>query len=68
MSPQQLLDEVQRLEDNGYVVFLKWDGERSKKKKTLVITKPGTDTFIRRDSDDMWQSLESALMELHESD
>lgn len=67
MNQEELLGEVQRLEDDGYVVVLKWDGERSKGKKTLLISLPGTDLFIRRDSDDMWGSLESALTELRES-
>ncbi|MBB5354001.1 ribosome-associated translation inhibitor RaiA [Haloferula luteola] len=63
MNQQKLLDEVQRLEDDGYVVILKWDGERPNGKKTLLISLPGTDLFIRRDSDDMWASLDSALEE-----
>lgn len=66
MNQEELLGEVQRLEDDGYVVILTWDGERSKGKKTLLISLPGTDLFIRRDSDDMWGSLESALTELRE--
>lgn len=65
MNLSELLDEVQRLEDDGFVVFLKWDGERNSRKKTLVISKPGSDVFVRRDSDDMWSSLESAVMEVH---
>ena len=64
MSQSELLDEVQRLEDDGNVVFLKWDGERKSGKKTLVISKPGTEVFVRRDSDDIWESLESALTEV----
>ena len=59
-----LMSEVQRLEDDGYVVILKWDGERSTGKKTILISKPGTDVFVRRDSDDMCHSLESALEEV----
>lgn len=63
---QSLLDDVQRLEDEGFVVFLKWDGERNSGKKTLIIQKPGTELFVRRDSDDMWGSLESALAEVRQ--
>lgn len=63
---QSLLDDVQRLEDEGFLVFLKWDGERNSGKKTLVIQKPGTEVLVRRDSDDMWRSLESALAEVRE--
>ena len=66
VSLHELLDDVQRLEDEGYLVFLKWDGERSVGKKTLVIQKPGTELFVRRDSDDMWGSLESALAEVRD--
>jgi len=67
MSVDDLLAQVQNLEDDGYIVFLKWDGERKTGKKTLVIQKPGTDLFVRRDSDDMWASLESALAEVHQT-
>ena len=64
VTEAELLEEVQRLEDEGFIVFLKWDGERKTGKKTLAISKPGTDIFVRRDSDNMWDSLESALMEV----
>ena len=66
VSIQALLEDVQRLEDEGYLVFLKWDGERNSGKKTLVIQKPGTELFVRRDSDDMCVSLESALAKVRE--
>ena len=68
MNQSELLKEVQKLEDEGYVIFLKWDGERSRRKKTLAISKPGTDLFVRRDSDDMWASLESALREVRDTE
>jgi hypothetical protein len=31
---KDLLSEVEKLEDEGYLVLLKWDGERSSKKRT----------------------------------
>lgn len=64
MSPTELLQEVQHLEDEGYLVLIKFDGERSTRKKTIIISKEENEVFIRRDSDDLWESLASAIQEL----
>lgn len=64
MGPSELLQEVQRLEDEGYLVYIKWDGERSTRKKTIIISKEENEVFIRRDADDLWESLDSAINEL----
>lgn len=62
----QLLARVQELEDEGYVVVLKWDGEREKGKKTLFVSKPPAGPMVRRNGDDMWQLLEDLLKEFEE--
>ena len=64
MNKLELLQQIDDLESQGYVIFLKWDGERKKGKKTIIISKPETDLFIRRDSDDLWSSLADAIEEL----
>ena len=64
MNKLELLNQLDELESEGYCIFLKWDGEREETKKTLIISKPGTDLFIRRDSDDLWASLTDMLEEL----
>ncbi len=60
----ELLNRVDEAELKGFVVVLKWDGERDSTKKTLFISDPKSDLFIRRDSDDLWNSLKDALNEL----
>jgi hypothetical protein len=53
-----LIDEVRA---DGAVVLLKWDGERSANRCTVVITKGELDYVWRQDSDDMAESLRTAL-------
>lgn len=64
MNSLELLNEVGMLEKEGYVIVLKWDGEREDTKKTVLILKPSMGLLIRRDSDDLWASLEDAIHEL----
>lgn len=54
------IDEVQA---DGAVVLLKWDGQRTANRFTVVITKSEVDYVWRQDSDDMAHSLQSALAE-----
>ncbi|MCG8485341.1 MAG: hypothetical protein MJA31_18680 [Clostridia bacterium] len=61
---EELLTKVQLLEDEGFVIGLKWDGEREKGKKTLFATSPKLTEMVRRDGDDMWELLESLLEEI----
>jgi len=63
----ELLREVEKLEEDGYIVMLKWDGERSSDKRTVVITKPGEDFCMRRDTDDIWKTLEDFILEIRTS-
>lgn len=53
-----IIDEVQA---DGAVVLLKWDGQRSVNRFTVVITKSEVDYIFRQDSDDMALSLSTAL-------
>ncbi|MES2261152.1 MAG: hypothetical protein V4724_21765 [Pseudomonadota bacterium] len=53
-----MIDEVQA---DGAIVILKWDGQRSVNRFTVVITKSQVDYAWRQDSDDIAESLQTAL-------
>ena len=57
----QFLPSIDEVRADGAVVLLKWDGERSSNRCTVVITKVEVDYVWRQDSDDMGQSLRTAL-------
>jgi hypothetical protein len=57
----QFLSTIADVQADGAVVLLKWDGQRSSNRFTVVITKFEADYVWRQDSDDMAQSLQEAL-------
>ncbi|NHZ44209.1 hypothetical protein [Massilia aquatica] len=57
----QFLPSIDGMRADGAVLLLKWDGERSANRCTVVITKVEVDYIWRQDSDDMAQSLRTAL-------
>lgn len=57
----QFLDEIEEIRADGAVVLLKWDGERNSKRCTVVITKFEADYVWRQDSDNLEDSLRTAL-------
>lgn len=62
-SPLALLQVVEELRLRGYVIVLKWDGERGESKPyTAVITGPplGED-FLRRDDQTLAKALTKVL-------
>lgn len=61
---ENLLSQIQQLEDEGFVIALKWDGQRETGKKTLFATSPKLTEMVRKDGDDMWKLLESLLEEI----
>lgn len=61
MSLDELLPELERLEKDGAVVLLKWDGERTHKKKSVVILNPGTDYQFRTDTDDLAAAIRKGI-------
>ena len=67
LSPS-LQAKIQLLEDRGYVILLKWDGERSSKNKTIVISNPQSDFIYRIDTDSFTTSLLTALEQIQEQD
>lgn len=57
----EFLPAIEEVQADGAVILLKWDGLRSAKKYTVVVTKSEVDYAWREDSDDMAQSLQRAL-------
>jgi hypothetical protein len=58
----QFLPSIDEVQADGAVVLLKWDGERSANRCTVVITKFEVDYVWRQDSDDMALALQTALV------
>lgn len=58
---QDQITTIESLEAHGFVIILKWDGERDKQKRTVVITFPGTDHIFHRDTDDIDETLNEAI-------
>jgi hypothetical protein len=52
---------IESLRSEGAVVLLKWDGERTHQRCTVVVTRQATDYVFREDSDDIEASLTRAL-------
>jgi len=61
----ELLPLVESVQSHGALVLLKWDGERSSKRCTVVITQQSTDYVFRQDSDNIVASLQEALADYH---
>jgi hypothetical protein len=59
----QFLPMINEVQADGAVVLLKWDGQRSAKRFTVIITKSEVDYVWRQDSDDLAHSLQTALAE-----
>ncbi|MFS2005643.1 hypothetical protein ACEN9F_18610 [Duganella sp. CT11-25] len=59
----QFLPMINEVQADGAVVLLKWDGQRSAKRFTVIITKSEVDYVWRQDSDDLAYSLQTALAE-----
>jgi len=58
-----LVPQIEELQAQGAVVLLKWDGERTRHRCIVVVTRQDTDYVWRRDSDDIAAALAEALAE-----
>lgn len=67
MISKSLQQEIQLLEDQGYIILLKWDGEREEKRKTVVITHHEKGISLRLDGDDITSIILLVLDELKKS-
>lgn len=59
----QFLSTIEEVQADGAVVLLKWDGQRTANRYTVVITKSEVDYTWRQDCDDMEQTLQAALID-----
>lgn len=58
-----LVPQILEVQAQGAVVLLKWDGERSHNRCTVVITRQDTDYVWRKDCNDIAATLAEALAE-----
>lgn len=66
MDLNAMLPSLDRLEEAGAVILLKWDGLRKENRKTIVISKPGTDYQFRLDTDDLEMAIGKAVADYDE--
>jgi len=59
----EYLEEIQKMRDDGAFVIIKWDGERSSLRQTVVVNRPDTDYVWRKDCDDLAGTLRDAIMD-----
>ena len=67
MNLNEFLPDLERLENDGAVILLKWDGKRELKKKSVVILKPETDYQFRIDTDDLTDGIRKGLDDYDEA-
>jgi len=60
-SLDKLLPLIDEIRNDGAFVLLKWDGERSSRVCSVVITRQDTDFVWRKDSDQISVALEEAI-------
>ena len=56
-----LLDEIEEARRRGAVFILKWDGERSERIYTVILTHHEKQFMFRADTDDMMTTAREAL-------
>ena len=61
MSLDSLLPDIKRIESDGAVLILKWDGERNKLTKTVVVSRTATNYQFRRDTDNLEETIREAI-------
>lgn len=65
---EELIRIFDELESKGWVCLLKWDGERTSMRKTVLVQNAADDRFFRGDFDTFGQALESLWEWLIEQD
>ena len=55
------LPEIAKIQSEGGIVLIKWDGERTHQKSTVVVTRSDTDYVWRKDCDDVSSTLAGAI-------
>ena len=67
MNLDSILPDIERVTEVGGLVILKWDGERSSRRITVIVEKPGTDFMYRKDTDDFESVVIDAIAAYWES-
>jgi hypothetical protein len=58
-----LVPQIEEARDEGAIVLLKWDGERTVNQCTVVVTRQDTDYVWRKDCIDIAATLAEAMSE-----
>lgn len=58
-----LIPRIEEIQAEGAVVLLKWDGERTSNRCTVVVTRRDTDYVWRKDCSNIAMTLAEALTE-----
>ena len=59
----ELIPKIEEIQAQGAIVLLKWDGERTSNRCSVVILRPDTDFVWRRDCDAIDVALAQGLDE-----
>jgi hypothetical protein len=54
-------EEIEKMRDDGAFIIIKWDGERTKLRQTVAVTRVDTDYVWRKDCDDLASTLREAI-------
>lgn len=63
----ELFNQIEELEQNGFVFVIKWDGERTSGKKTVFVSKNDCDFFYRKDGDNLFELVKECIDEANKS-
>lgn len=55
------LANIEEIQEDGGVVLIKWDGERTQLPCTVLVSRQDTDYFWRMDCDDIGSTLREAI-------
>jgi len=61
-----LIPQIEQMQAEGAVVLLKWDGERTSNRCTVVVTRMDTDYVWRKDCENIGETLREALLAYRE--
>ena len=61
-----LISQIEQIQAEGAVVLLKWDGERTSNRCTVVVTRMDTDYVWRKDCENIGETLQEALLAYRE--
>jgi hypothetical protein len=59
----EYVGEIEKMRDDGAFIIIKWDGERTKLRQTVAVTRADTDYVWRKDCDDLAGTLCEAILD-----